>query len=243
GAAGPVAGRAPGRGGTPGWLVTAVRGPGRAAAPGWRGPRSVHCGRSARGVGLDDRTGTPRSGHRRLPVLVRDPGYAGQRGGARVRHPAAAARCRHPAARVPVPGHRCAVDNRAHPRRRRPGARHGVGMSTVGGLMLEAARRWPGADALVEDDTVLSHAEAAVAARRVARRLLDRGVRPGDRVALALPNGWRYAVAYYGVQLAGAVAVLVNTRFTPRENEYVLADSGAKYSVVDSDTAARVPLV
>ncbi len=34
-----------------------------------------------------------------------------------------------------------------------------------------------------------------------------------------MPNGWRYAVAYYGIQLAGAVAVLVNTRFTaPRSS-------------------------
>jgi fatty-acyl-CoA synthase len=114
---------------------------------------------------------------------------------------------------------------------------------TVGGLLLAAARRWPDADALVEEDTVLSHAQAAVAARRVAHRLLARGVRPGDRIALALPNGWRYAVAYGGVQLAGAVAVLVNTRFTMRETEYVLADSGASYTIVDADTAARVPLV
>jgi acyl-CoA synthetase (AMP-forming)/AMP-acid ligase II len=115
--------------------------------------------------------------------------------------------------------------------------------ATVGGLMLAAARRWPEADALVEEATVLSHALAAAAARRVARRLLARGVRPGDRVALALPNGWRYAVAYGGVQLAGAVAVLVNTRFTPPEIEYVLADSGARYTIVDTDTAARVPPV
>jgi fatty-acyl-CoA synthase len=113
----------------------------------------------------------------------------------------------------------------------------------VGGLLLRAAQRWPDADALVEDGTVLSHAQAAAAARRVAHRLIARGVRPGDRIALALPNGWRYAVAYYGVQLAGAVAVLVNTRFTPPEIEYVLADCGASYSVVDADTAARVPLV
>jgi fatty-acyl-CoA synthase len=114
---------------------------------------------------------------------------------------------------------------------------------TVGGLLLEAARRWPDADALVEEDTVLSHAQAAAAARRVAHRLLARGVRPGDRIALALPNGWRYAVAYSGVQLAGAVAVLVNTRFTVRETEYVLADSGASYTIVDADTATRIPLV
>jgi acyl-CoA synthetase (AMP-forming)/AMP-acid ligase II len=115
--------------------------------------------------------------------------------------------------------------------------------ATVGGLLLRAARQWPDAEALVEDSTVLSHAQAAAAASRVARRLLARGVRPGDRIALALPNGWRYAVAYSGVQLAGAMAVLVNTRFTPPEIEYVLNDSGASYTIVDSETVARVPLV
>jgi acyl-CoA synthetase (AMP-forming)/AMP-acid ligase II len=116
-------------------------------------------------------------------------------------------------------------------------------MTTVGGLLLDAARRWPDADALVEGDAVLSHAQAAVAARRVARRLLARGVRPGDRVALALPNGWRYAVAYSGVQLAGAAAVPVNTRFAAPEIEYVLSDCGAVAVVVDGVTDKRVPLV
>jgi fatty-acyl-CoA synthase len=115
--------------------------------------------------------------------------------------------------------------------------------STVGELLLRSARRWPDADALVEDQTVLTHAQAAAAATRVARRLRHAGVRPGDRVALAAPNGWRYAVAYYGVQLAGAVAVLVNTRFAPPETEYVLTDSGASFTVVDAALAARVPRV
>jgi acyl-CoA synthetase (AMP-forming)/AMP-acid ligase II len=115
--------------------------------------------------------------------------------------------------------------------------------STVGGLLVRSARRWPDAEALVEDQTVLSHAQAATAASRVARRLLARGVRPGDRIALALPNGWRYAVVYSGVQLAGAVAVLVNTRFAPPEIEYVLSDCGAAYVVVDATTAERVPPV
>jgi len=115
--------------------------------------------------------------------------------------------------------------------------------STVGGLLLRSAQRWPDADALVEDQTVLTHAQAAAAAARVARRLWRAGVRPGDRIALAAPNGWRYAVAYYGIQLAGAVAVLANTRFAPPETEYVLADSGASFTVVDAALAARVPQV
>ncbi|GAA4263570.1 class I adenylate-forming enzyme family protein [Dactylosporangium darangshiense] len=117
------------------------------------------------------------------------------------------------------------------------------GSATVGGLLVRAAQRWPDAEALVEGTTVLSHAEAAARAAAVARRLLERGVRPGDRVALALPNGWRYAAAYGGVQLAGAVAVPVNTRFTARETEYVLDDCAARYTVVDAELAGRVPEV
>jgi acyl-CoA synthetase (AMP-forming)/AMP-acid ligase II len=113
--------------------------------------------------------------------------------------------------------------------------------TTASELLAQSAHRWPDADALVEGQTVLTHAQAYDAARQVACRLLDRGVRPGDRVALALPNGWRYAVAYSGVQLAGAVAVLVNTRFAPPEIEHVLSDSGACITVVDGQTAGRVP--
>jgi len=115
--------------------------------------------------------------------------------------------------------------------------------TTVGGPQQRSAGRWPDADALVEDDTVLTHAQAAAAAGRVARRLRARGARPGDRIALALPNGWRYAVAYYGIQLSGAVAVLVNTRFATPEIEYVLADSGASFVVTDAGLASRVPAV
>jgi len=114
-------------------------------------------------------------------------------------------------------------------------------VSTVGGLLLRSADRWPDSPALVEEQTVLTHRQAAARARTAAGRLAARGVRPGDRVALALPNGWRYAVAYYGVQLAGATAVLVNTRFAPPEIAYVLGDSGACAAVVDAETAARVP--
>jgi acyl-CoA synthetase (AMP-forming)/AMP-acid ligase II len=115
--------------------------------------------------------------------------------------------------------------------------------TTVGGLLMRSARLWPDTDALVEGATVLTHRQVAERAQAVAGRLVARGVRPGDRVALALPNGWRYAVAYGGAQLAGAIAVMVNTRFAPGEIEHVLVDSGASVVVVDGEMAARVPEV
>ena len=97
--------------------------------------------------------------------------------------------------------------------------------ATVGGLLLQSARRWPDANALVEGQTVLTHGQAWERAQTVAARLAARNVRPGDRIGLFMPNGWRYAVAYYGIQLAGAVAVLVNTRLTAPEIDYVLTGS------------------
>ncbi len=63
----------------------------------------------------------------------------------------------------------------------------------------------------------------------VAGGLRAAGVRRGDRVAIHLPNGNDWAYAFFGVQLAGAAAVPVNTRFTDAEVDYVVTDSGAVY--------------
>jgi acyl-CoA synthetase (AMP-forming)/AMP-acid ligase II len=66
-------------------------------------------------------------------------------------------------------------------------------------------------------------------AARVAGGLRADGVKRGDRVAIRLPNGLDWVLAFWGAQLAGAVAVPVNTRFTDSEAQYVIDDSGASY--------------
>src|SRR4051794_40736715 len=53
------------------------------------------------------------------------------------------------------------------------------------------------------------------------------GVEPGGRVAIRLPNGADWVLAFWGAQLAGAVVVPVNTRFAEEEVRYVIEDSGA----------------
>jgi long-chain acyl-CoA synthetase len=63
---------------------------------------------------------------------------------------------------------------------------------------------------------------------RVAGGLRARGVEQGDRVAIRLGNGLKWCLAFFGIELAGAIAVPVNTRFTESEAEYVLNDSGSK---------------
>jgi long-chain acyl-CoA synthetase len=64
---------------------------------------------------------------------------------------------------------------------------------------------------------------------RIAGGLRQAGVERGDRVAIRLPNGLDWCLAFYGIQLAGAIAVPVNTRFSESETQYVVDDSGSKF--------------
>src|SRR4051812_17194274 len=81
----------------------------------------------------------------------------------------------------------------------------------------------------------MSYGELWERAKRVAGGLRARGVEPGDRVALRLPNGIPWVVAFFGAQIAGAVVVPVNLRFKDAEIEYVLDDSGSRFSFVPDE--------
>src|SRR6266436_10335372 len=64
---------------------------------------------------------------------------------------------------------------------------------------------------------------------RVAGGLTRAGINRGDRVAIRLGNGLDWCFAFFGAQMAGAVAVPVNTRFSEPEVEYVVTDSGSRF--------------
>jgi len=97
--------------------------------------------------------------------------------------------------------------------------------------------------AVVDSSTgdVFTYAEFGERVRTAAQALQGLGIRPGDRVAIALPNSWQYAVTYFAVQAVGAVAVLVNIRFTVGEIEHVLSDSGSALVVTDAELRSRIP--
>lgn len=69
---------------------------------------------------------------------------------------------------------------------------------------------------------------------RLARGLVARGIRPGARVALLLPQaaGLRFVVAYAAIHKAGGVAVPVNVRLSPPEVARLLEHCGARLVVV-----------
>jgi long-chain acyl-CoA synthetase len=94
--------------------------------------------------------------------------------------------------------------------------------------MLEAgARRYGARVALDFFGAETSYAELAGRVSRAARTLQTLGVRPGDRVALVLPNCPQHVVAFYAVLRLGAVVVEHNPLYTASELEHQLADCEA----------------
>src|SRR6266540_253344 len=77
-------------------------------------------------------------------------------------------------------------------------------------------------------ETAMSYRELDLASAQVAALLRERGLRPGGRVGIMLPNVAEFAVIYYGVLRAGGVIVPMNPLLKKREVAYYLADSGAQ---------------
>ncbi|MFF9038244.1 long-chain fatty acid--CoA ligase [Streptomyces sp. NPDC014892] len=100
-------------------------------------------------------------------------------------------------------------------------------MANLAEYLVETAQRQPGRPALRLGDQVTAYAELDERSARAAALLRAEGVRPGDRVALMLPNVPEFVVLYYGVLRAGGVVVPMNPLLKTRETEYHLTDSGA----------------
>jgi len=82
--------------------------------------------------------------------------------------------------------------------------------------------------ALKLDELEMSYRALDTASARVAGLLAQRGIGPGERVGVMLPNVPEFAVVYYGVLRAGGVVVPMNPLLKEREVAFYLGDSGAQ---------------
>jgi len=94
--------------------------------------------------------------------------------------------------------------------------------------------------AVIADGRRLSYGQLNEAATRAAGGLARLGVRPGDKVALMLPNVAEFAIAYFGVLKAGGCVVPLNTLFKATEIAYELEDSDASALIVDESLLPQV---
>jgi fatty-acyl-CoA synthase len=105
-------------------------------------------------------------------------------------------------------------------------------------FLRRAADVWPDKVAVVHDGRRLTYREFADSAEATAKALKSLGIEPGDRVAYLMPNVPEALIAQFGVPLAGAVLLAINTRLAAPEIGYILEHSGASVLVVDGELLA-----
>jgi long-chain acyl-CoA synthetase len=103
-----------------------------------------------------------------------------------------------------------------------------AGGQNLASILTETASEHGDRVALRLDGTELSYKQVEEASTHAAGLIRAKGVEPGDRVAVMLPNVPHFAMLYFGILRAGAVVVPLNPRYGHSEVAYHAGDSGAK---------------
>ena len=98
----------------------------------------------------------------------------------------------------------------------------------IGSIIRRAALYYGDAPCITEGDRTLSFNQFDELTDRLGNALLDKGLVPGDRVAVILPNSIDCLIAYYAIAKAGLVRVQLNIRETVDNHLYKIGDSGAR---------------
>ena len=86
----------------------------------------------------------------------------------------------------------------------------------------------------------LSYAQIDEQAQHFGAYLQSRGLHPGDKIALMMPNMLQYPIALFGALRAGLVIVNTNPLYTPREMLHQFSDSGAKAIIIAENFASNL---
>jgi len=97
--------------------------------------------------------------------------------------------------------------------------------------LARTAREFPDKTALIFIDSKVSYQQLNDMANRFAHALIDMGVKPGDKVAMLMPNMPQLVAATYGAWRAGAVVVMNNPLYTDVELEYQFNNSESTFLV------------
>ncbi|AME23051.1 MULTISPECIES: long-chain fatty acid--CoA ligase [Burkholderiaceae] len=115
--------------------------------------------------------------------------------------------------------------------------------NSLSDLLLESFRENRSKRAFVCMGKAITYGELDAVSTRLAAWFQARGLKPGARIAIMMPNVLQYPVAIAAILRAGYVVVNVNPLYTPRELEHQLQDSGAQAIVVLENFAHTVQSV
>jgi len=107
-------------------------------------------------------------------------------------------------------------------------------------MLDECLKKYSDLPAFVFMGKTLTFGEVDTLSEQFGAYLQSRGLEPGDRIALMMPNLLQYPIALFGALRAGLIVVNTNPLYMPREMRHQFVDSGAKAIVIAENFAANL---
>jgi long-chain acyl-CoA synthetase len=111
-------------------------------------------------------------------------------------------------------------------------------------VILDSCRKFSQKTAIIDPSANrrFTYCEYGETIERLACSLVAAGLKPGEVVAIFLPNSWEFAAAYHAATLAGGIPTLLNPSYREREVRYQLENSGAAFLITDAPILGDINL-
>ena len=110
----------------------------------------------------------------------------------------------------------------------------------LNGFLNEAMEKFASKPAFYCMGKTITYGELDRASRQMAAYLQSRGLKPGDRIAIMMPNLLQYPISLFACIRAGLVIVNTNPLYTPREMLHQFSDSGVRAIIIVENFAANL---
>lgn len=107
-------------------------------------------------------------------------------------------------------------------------------------FLTEAMQKYASSTAFYSMGKSLTYGQIDKMSTQMACYLQARGLKPGDRIAVMMPNLLQYPIALFACLRAGLVVVNTNPLYTPREMKHQFTDSGVKAIIIVENFASNL---
>src|SRR5258707_3047885 len=114
-----------------------------------------------------------------------------------------------------------------------------IGRVAIGDLLKRAAARFPDRIAVTDGARRVTFTELERDANRFANTLVQRGLKPGEKISTICNNSVEFVKALFGIHRAGLVWVPVNTMLGPADMDYILYHAGVRFAIIDDNLHAQ----
>src|SRR5258708_22980765 len=114
-----------------------------------------------------------------------------------------------------------------------------IGRVAIGDLLKRAAARFPDRVALTDGTRRVTFTEIERDANRFANYLVQRGLKPGDKISTICNNSVEFVKALFGIHRAGLVWVPINTMLGPADMDYILGHAEVRFALIDDNLHAQ----